>query len=80
MFMLYDEKMKKAMLDILKDRVSGIACSINKLVENGYIPNRNKRTILDWSMILIHAYENIDVLSKEQQDNLDVIYNRVLKL
>ena len=78
--MLYDVKLKKAMLDILEDRVSGIAHSINKLVENGYVPNKNKRTILDWSIILINAYENIHVFSKEQQEKLDIIYNKVLKL
>ena len=37
-------------------------------------------TILNWSSILIDAYENVDVLSKEQQDKLDNLYNRVLKL
>lgn len=78
--MLYDINLKDTMLDILEDRVSGIAHSINKLVENGYVPNKNKRTILDWSIILINAYENIHVFSKEQQEKLDIIYNKVLKL
>jgi hypothetical protein len=78
--MLYDKGLKRAMLDVLLERVSGIAGSINALVEEGYIPNKNKRTILDWGTILIHAYENIDVFTKEQQHNLDNIYNRVLKL
>ena len=78
--MLYDINLKDTMLDILEDRVSGIAHSIVNLVANGYIPNKNKRTILDWSIILFNAYQNIDLFSKEQQDNLDVIYNSVLKL
>lgn len=80
MFMLYDDELKQAMLDILDKRVSGIANAINALVEEGFVPNKNKKTVLDWSIILIHAYENIDIFSKEQQDNLDSIYNRVLKL
>lgn len=78
--MLYDKKLKQAMLDILNTRVSGIASSINALVEDGYIPNKNKQTILNWGIILIHAYENIDVFSKEQQVNLDNIYNKVISL
>lgn len=78
--MLYEEKLKEVMLDILENRVSGIADSINNLNEQGYIPNKNKRTILDWSIILINAYENIDIFSKEQQDNLDIIYNKVIKM
>ena len=78
--MLYDEKLKQVMLDILENRVSGIADSINILVSEGYIPSKNKRTVLDWSIILINAYENIDIFSKEQQQKLDIIYNKVIKL
>ena len=42
--------------------------------------NKNKITILDWTSILIDAYENVDLLSSEQQVKLDNIYNKVLKL
>jgi hypothetical protein len=78
--MLYDENLKQAMLDILEQRVSGIADSINTLVGEGYIPNKNKINVLNWACILIHAYENIDIFSKEQQATLDTIYNTVIKL
>ena len=78
--MLYEPKLKQAMLDVLEERMSGIANCIQILFDNGYIPNKNKMTILNWSAILIDAYENVDVLSKEQQDKLDNLYNRVLKL
>jgi len=78
--MLYEPNLKQAMLDVLEERMSGIADCIVVLLDNGYIPNKNKVTILDWSSILIDAYENVDVLTKEQQNNLDIIYNRVLKL
>lgn len=78
--MLYDEKLKKAMLDVLENRVSGIADTIQVLVNEGYAPNKNKSTILAWSSILIDAYENVDILSEEQHHKLDRIYNKVLKL
>ena len=78
--MLYEPNLKQAMLDVLENRVSGITDCILALLEQGYIPNKNKTIILDWSSILIDAYENVDVLSKEQQDKLDRIYNKVLKL
>ena len=78
--MLYKADLKGAMLDILKDRVSGIADCISALFEQGYIPNKNKYIILNWSNILIDAYENIDVLSEEQHNSLDRIYNKILKL
>ena len=78
--MLYDSTLKEAMLDVLENRISSIADCIIALLNEGYIPNKNKETIINWSSILIDAYENIDVLSKEQQDSLDRIYNKVLKL
>lgn len=78
--MMYEPALKDTMLDVLQNRMSGIADCITVLFENGYVPNKNKITILNWSAILIDAYENVEVLSKEQQDKLDVIYNKVLGL
>ena len=78
--MMYESNLKQAMLDVLENRMSGIADCIQVLFDSGYIPNKNKMTILNWTAILIDAYENVDVLSKEQQSNLDIIYNKVLKL
>ena len=78
--MLYEPKLKQAMLDVLEDRMSGIADCIVVLLDQGYIPNRNKTTILDWTSILVDAYENVDVLTEQQHKNLDGIYNKVLKL
>ena len=78
--MLYEPKLKQAMLDVLENRTSSIADCIIVLFDNGYIPNKNKYTILSWSSILIDAYENVDVLTKEQQNKLDIIYNKVLSL
>ena len=78
--MLYEPNLKDTMLDILENRMSGIADCIQVLFDNGYIPNKNKMTILNWTAILINAYENVDVLSIEQHNKLDNIYNRVLKL
>ncbi len=79
--MLYDnEALKNTMLDALDDRVSSITSTIVSLLKEGHIPNKNKITIVDWSSILFHAYENIDVFTKEQHNKLDILYNRVLKL
>ena len=78
--MLYDIKLKETMLDVLQNRMLGIADSIQMLFNEGYNLNKNKITILDWTSILIDAYENIDLLSSEQQVKLDNIYNKVLKL
>ena len=78
--MLYEPKLNQAMLAILQNRVAGIANCINALLQEGYVPNKNKYTIFNWSSILIDAYENIDVFTKEQQDKLDLLYNKILKM
>lgn len=78
--MMYEQTLKKAILDVLKERISGIANCIVAIIDQGYIPNKNKLIILYWSSILIDAYENIDIFSVEQQNKLDIIYNKVIKL
>jgi len=78
--MLYDDKVKQAVVGTLEDGVPAIAIHMINLLEQGYLPNKNKTTILNWSNILIHAYENIDVLSEEQHRKLDILYNKVVKL
>ena len=78
--MLYEPKLKQAMLVVLENRTAGIADCIVALLNEGYVPNKNKFTIFDWASILIDAYENIDVLTEEQHEKLDILYNKVLKL
>ena len=78
--MLYDKELKTTVVGVLEDRVPAIAAHINALLEQGYVPNKNKLTILNWSIILIHAYENIDVFTEEQHKKLDSLYNKVLNL
>lgn len=78
--MWYEQNLKQTILDILAIRMSSIADSIVVLTEQGYIPNKNKYSILAWSNILAHAYNNITRFDKEQQNKLDSLYNQVLKL
>ena len=78
--MLYDAEKKQVMLDTLENRVSSIVDVCVALINEGYIPNKNKYNKLSWSMIMIDAFENIDVLSDEQHNNLEELYNKVMML
>ena len=78
--MLYNVKIKEAMLDTLQDRVSSIVDVSMALINEGYIPNKKKVTKLNWGIILIDAFENIDVLSIEQHRKLENLYNKVISL
>lgn len=77
--MMYESYLNKAMLDVLENRISGIADFITVLIDKGYVPNKNKMTILNWTPILIDAYENIALFTEEQQNKLDKIYEKIIK-
>ena len=78
--MLYNVENKEAMLDALNDRVSSIVDVCVALINEGYIPNKNKYNKLSWSIIMIDAFNNIDVLSVEQHNKLETLYNKVMTL
>jgi hypothetical protein len=78
--MLYDVEKKQIMLDALDARVSSIIDVCIALIQEGYIPNKNKSVKLSWSTILIDAFSNIDVLSTEQHNNLEELYSKVMSL
>ena len=77
--MMYESYLNKTMLDVLENRMSGIADFITVLIDKGYVPNKNKITVLTWTPILIDAYENIDLFNENQIDKLDNLYNKIIK-
>ena len=78
--MLYDAEKKQDMLDTLENRVSSIVDVCVSLAQEGYIPNKNKYNKLSWTTIMIDAFDNIDVLSVEQHNKLETLYNKVMTL
>ena len=78
--MLYDAEKKQDMLDTLNNRVSSVVDVCVSLVQEGYIPNKNKFNKLSWTVIMIDAFDNIDVLSVEQHNKLETLYNKVMAL
>jgi len=78
--MLYNNEIKEATLNTLEERVLSVVDLSIALANEGYIPNRNKTTKLNWNIILIDAFENADVLSKEQHRKLENLYNKVIAL
>ena len=78
--MLYDVEKKQMVLDTLENRVSSIVDVCIALIQEGYIPNKNKSIKLSWSAILIDAFNNIDVLSIEQHNELEELYSKVMSL
>ena len=77
--MMYESYLNKTMLDVLENRMSGIADFITVLIDKGYVPNKNKIIVLTWTPILIDAYENIDLFNENQINKLDKLYNEIIK-
>ena len=74
---MYDEAIKDIARNNLEQKVIGIVNTTVALAAQGYIINSRKRVKLDWSSILLHAFENIDVLTPEQQNYIEVLYNKI---
>lgn len=74
---MYDKDIKDIARNNLEQKTIGIVNTTIALAAQGYIINKAKQVKLDWSSILIHAFENIDVLSPEQQKNIEVLYNKI---
>ena len=74
---MYNDVIKKNILDDLKSKAMNIVNTSIALTSQGYLVNKSKYIRLDWSSILLHAFENIDIFSKEQQNNIERLYNKV---
>ena len=74
---MYDNGLKDIAIRNLEQNAIGIVQTTVALTAQGYIVNRAKQTRLQWSSILLHAFENIDVLTPEQQNYIEVLYNKI---
>lgn len=74
---MYNDVIKKNILDDLESKTISIVNTSIALVSQGYLVNKSKYIRLDWSSILLHAFENIDIFSEEQQNNIERLYNKV---
>ena len=74
---MYDNGLKDIAIRNLEQKAIGIVQTTVALTAQGYIVNRAKQTRLQWSSILLHAFKNIDVLTPEQQNYIEVLYNKI---
>ena len=74
---MYDDVIKQNITDDLESKVISIVNTSIALASQGYLVNKSKITRLNWSSLLIHAFENIDVLNREQQHKIELLYNKI---
>lgn len=74
---MYDDLIKNNILDDFEGKVISIVNTAITLASQGYLVNKSKYIRLNWSSLLLHAFENIDVLKPEQQRNIELLYNKL---
>lgn len=77
---MYDDELKANIISSLESKVIGITDTAITLASQGYFINKAKYIKLDWSSILIHAFENIDLFADNQIANIERIYNKLSSL
>ena len=74
---MYNDVIKKNIIDDLESKAMSIVNTSIVLASQGYLVNKSKYIRLDWSSLLLHAFENIDVLKPEQQHRVELLYNKI---
>lgn len=74
---MYNDAIRKNIIDDLESKVMSIVNTSIALASQGYLVNKSKYIRLDWSSLLIHAFDNIQVLKPEQQHKIELLYNKI---
>lgn len=77
---MYNENIQKSSIADLEQRRLNIVKVNVALADQGYVVNAAKRTRLEWSSILLDAFQNIHVFDKEQQEEIERLYYNLLEL
>ena len=78
--MLYNKDIRKQITDTLENRVSVIVDYNIALAEQGMLASKDNSANLSATLMLIDAFENINVFSYEQQNNLENLYNKIISV
>ena len=66
--------------DEVFEKELNVAKIIAILTEEGYIPNKNKEQKLQWSIILLGAFNNIRLFSQDKRDKFINFYIKLNRL
>lgn len=77
---MYNDELKETIIDNLERKAISIVNTAVALASQGYLVNKAKQIRLDWSSVMLHAFENIDILSREQQRKVKLLYDKLSTL
>lgn len=74
---MYNDIVKKNITDALESKVMSVVNTSITLASQGYLVNKSKYIRLDWSSLLLNAFDCIDVFTPEQQHRIELLYNKI---
>lgn len=77
---MYNDEIRKTIITNLEGKEISIIENAIFLSTQGYVVNRAKHLKLDWTSIILNAFENINVFSEEQQHKIELLYNKLSTL
>ena len=77
---MYNDELRKTIITDLESKELSIVNTAVVLASQGYVINQAKHIKLDWTSIILNAFENIDVFSEEQQHKIELLYNKLSTL
>ena len=77
---MYNDDLRKSIITDLESKELNIVNTVVVLASQGYVINQAKHIKLDWTSIILNAFENINVFSEEQQHKIEFLYNKISTL
>ena len=77
---MYNDDLRKSIITDLESKELSIVNTAVVLASQGYVINQVKHIKLDWTSIILNAFENINVFSEEQQHKIELLYNKISTL
>ena len=77
---MYNDELRKTIITDLEGKELSIVNTSVVLAFQGYVVNQAKYIKLDWTSIMLNAFENINVFSEEQQHKIELLYNKLSTL
>ena len=77
---MYNDELRKTIITDLESKELSIVNTAVVLASQGYVVNKTKYIKLDWTSIILDAFENINIFSEEQQHKIELLYNKLSML
>lgn len=77
---MYNDEFRKTIITDLESKELSIVNTAVVLASQGYVVNKAKYIKLNWTSIILNAFENINIFSEEQQHKIELLYNKISTL